>query len=82
MKKGKKHKVWNLVTINALKVRLDRLESRNLNNNSVNPKAIVCTLDVNKDIADDTVRLRDENALLHNTLEVLTYELERYRAMR
>ncbi len=65
---------------NALKVRLDRLESRNLNNNSVNPKANVCTLDVNKDIADDTVRLRDENALLHNTLEVLTYELERYRA--
>ncbi len=65
---------------NALKVRLDHLESRNLNNNSVNAKANVCTLDVNKDIADDTVRLRDENALLHNTLEVLIYELERYRA--
>ena len=30
---------------NALKVRLDHLESRNLNNNSVNAKANVCTLD-------------------------------------
>ena len=35
---------------------------------------------VNKDISDEIACLREENALLHGTLEVLTHELEKSRA--